>query len=242
MKNNKKTFVLVEGNDDTTFLKSLLTSDNGINAKEVDAIYKFQQYDGNDNSKIQEKLKTVLLSQRKNLKGVAIFLDADDDAQKTFDRLKKSFENVVQEVKNKRSNLSLDALTFPDKPGEWINTKFDEADLKIGFYIFPDNKSLGILEDIIIKKLKETKKEEIDLIENFFEGIKNKRGGNLDIGDKKLKFSKGKTQVYFSTFPFSTVGIGRYMRDIQDYDSLKDLLNPNDSVFQPIKDFICNIP
>jgi len=130
-------------------------------------------------SKLIEELDLILISlERKELeqiKGVSIFLDADDKNANT------RIENLYKLI-DKDSDITFKAESFKNKVGN-----INGVNMKTNIFVFPNNEGMGTLEDLLIEI---GQKEYSDLIEkaiNLVESIPKEYELKLLKGSKKKK-------------------------------------------------------
>lgn len=130
-------------------------------------------------SKLIEELDLILISlerkELKQIKGVSIFLDADDkDADTRIENLYKFID--------KDSDITFKSDAFKNKVGD-----INGVDMKANIFIFPNNHEMGTLEDLLIEI---GQKEYPDLIKkaiNFVDSIPKEYESKLLKGSKKKK-------------------------------------------------------
>jgi hypothetical protein len=125
--------LLVEGKDDLDFFNDLLKflGMNDVKCTKVDG-----------NRCFKDKLDTVLKDPGfGDVNKIAFIRDADDSADKTLESLKTCVLNVVEK---RNLDKEIKDISF-DSNIENIDDK------RYGFYIMPDNKNPGALEDLYIK-------------------------------------------------------------------------------------------
>jgi hypothetical protein len=165
----------VEGKDEVNFFSKLL-QDMGIN--EVD----IHEVNGKNNFKTHLQLLTHSPGFF-SVTTIAIVRDADNDIQATF----QSMRDILKQLK----------LPFPDSPGEYSNSK----QLQIGIFLMPDNKTLGMLEDLCLKTVKTH--PVMGCVEKFAECV-----SQLENPPKIM--SKAKAHVFLAAMPdlVTNVGLG----------------------------------
>lgn len=123
------TVILVEGRDDYLLVEKLTTGNQ-------QTIVDMKGY--NNLSKKLSDIATSTKQFQDNITHLLIIVDADDN-----------FEQRKQDVLNKLNAVSI-CLSSTYQPGtvEEINS------IKVGFYILPDNNSIGSLETLLLQSVK----------------------------------------------------------------------------------------
>ncbi len=133
----------------------------------------------NGDSKIVDMLNMLSNLDYEKISGIAIFSDADNNAAiKRFEKLKIEIENKVED----------DIKKYIGKVNNSINT--NDNGVKFGVYVFPDNVSQGVLEDILLEGAWLEYPELVSQSEAYFDILKNSKLNYLK--DSHFLGSKGK--------------------------------------------------
>jgi len=137
----EKKLILVEGKDDVCFFHALLKE---LQIKHVEV----RSYNGK--SGFKDKFTAIKKMRGFSLvKTLTLTRDADNNVDSAFMSIKNAVESQ--------------GLTAPSEPGKFST----QGNLRIGIFIFPNNKDGGALEDLCLKTVNDT--NEMECVNSFID-------------------------------------------------------------------------